>query len=51
MLTLIGVGEYGAYTVDVDTVLDDDVIWRTIINGYPYKTPQEQYIQIYIIEM
>lgn len=36
-----GVGEYGSYSVDVATLLDNEVIWRTIANGYPYKTPQE----------
>ena len=36
-----GVGEYDDYTVDIDAVLDNVQIWRTIINGYPYKTPAE----------
>ena len=36
-----GVGEYDGYTVDIDAVLDNVKIWRTIINGYPYKTPAE----------
>lgn len=36
-----GVGEYDGYTVDIDSVLDNVQIWRTIINGYPYKTPAE----------
>ena len=36
-----GVGEYDGYTVDIDAVLDNVQIWRTIINGYPYKTPAE----------
>ncbi len=36
-----GVGEVGPYDVDVDQVLDNEIIWRTISNGYPYKTPQE----------
>ena len=36
-----GVGEYDSYTVDIEAVLDNVQIWRTIINGYPYKTPAE----------
>ena len=36
-----GVEEYDGYTVDIDAVLDNVQIWRTIINGYPYKTPAE----------
>ena len=36
-----GVGEYDAYTVDIDSVVDDVRIWRTVINGYPYKSAAE----------
>ena len=36
-----GVGEYDGYTVDIDSVVDDERVWRTIINGYPYKSPAE----------
>ena len=36
-----GVGEVDGYTVDIDAVLDNIQVWRTIINGYPYKTPAE----------
>ena len=36
-----GVGEYDAYTVDIDSVVDDVRVWRTIINGYPYKSAAE----------
>lgn len=36
-----GVGEYDSYTVDIESVLDDVRIWRTIINGYPYKSASE----------
>lgn len=36
-----GVGEKDDYTVDIAAVLDDVRIWRTIINGYPYKTPAQ----------
>ena len=30
-----------SYSVNVNTLLTDVKIWRTIINGYPYKTPEE----------
>lgn len=36
-----GVDEEGAYTVKISKLLSDNKIWRTIINGYPYKTPAE----------
>ncbi|MBR6033463.1 MAG: Cys-Gln thioester bond-forming surface protein [Clostridia bacterium] len=36
-----GVGEYGNYTVTVDSLLTDVNLWRVITNGYPYKTPAE----------
>jgi uncharacterized surface anchored protein len=40
-----GVGELDGYTVDVNAsvtdVLGDVRIWRTIINGFPYKTAGE----------
>lgn len=36
-----GVGEYDSYTVDIDSVVDDVRVWRTIINGYPYKSAAE----------
>lgn len=38
---LHGVDEEGAYTVNISKVLEDEVIWRTIINGYPYVTPEK----------
>lgn len=38
---LDGVDEQGNYTVDISKLLDDVRIWRTIINGYPYKTPAQ----------
>lgn len=34
-------GDYDAYTVDIASVIDDVRIWRTIINGYPYKSAKE----------
>lgn len=36
-----GVDEEGAYTVQISKLLSDNRIWRTIINGYPYKTPEQ----------
>lgn len=44
---LKGVGETGVgdYTVNIEKVLDDVRVWRTIINGYPYKTPQEMGVE------
>ena len=36
-----GVGEYDAYSVDIDAVLDNVQIWRVVKNGYPYKTPAQ----------
>lgn len=36
-----GVDEVGDYTVSIDKVLDDVRIWRTIINGFPYKSASE----------
>lgn len=36
-----GVGEVDNYSVDLTQVLDDVRIWRTIINAYPYKSPEQ----------
>lgn len=36
-----GVDEAGSYTVKISELLSDEKIWRTIINGYPYKTPEQ----------
>lgn len=36
-----GVGEYDSYTVDIDSVVDDVRVWRTVINGYPYKSASD----------
>lgn len=38
---LNGVGESGAYSVSINGLLTDVRLWRTITNGYPYKTPQQ----------
>ena len=29
------------YTVDIEKLLDDDAVYRAVINGYPYKTPEQ----------
>ena len=34
-------GEQGEYNVNVTDILKDEKIWRTIINGFPYKSPSE----------
>lgn len=36
-----GVDEEGPYTVKISELLSDNKIWRTIVNGYPYKTPSQ----------
>lgn len=36
-----GVDEAGNYTVKISKLLSDEKIWRTIVNGYPYKTPAQ----------
>ncbi len=33
--------ESGSYSVETLSKLDDNLTWKVIINGYPYKTPQE----------
>lgn len=40
-LELDGATENFSYTVNSDSLITDMEIWRTIINGYPYKTPEE----------
>ena len=32
-----GVGKAGNYSVDVESVMQNDKVWRVIKNGYPYK--------------
>ncbi|MBR6504901.1 MAG: Cys-Gln thioester bond-forming surface protein [Clostridia bacterium] len=39
--SLPGVGENGSYTVSINGVVSNALVWRAIINGYPYKTPAE----------
>ena len=36
-----GVDEDGPYTVTITDLLKDKLIYNTMINGYPYKTPTE----------
>ena len=36
-----GVDELGDYTVSIEKTLDDVRLWRTIINGFPYKSPSQ----------
>ena len=38
---LPGVGEVSNYSVSVNSLVNDVVIWRAVTNGYPYKTPAE----------
>ena len=38
---LHGVGAVESYTVDVDSLLDNNEVWRAVTNGYPYKTASQ----------
>lgn len=38
---LDGATEGVSYKVNMDNLLTNTLVWRTIINGYPYKTPEE----------
>ena len=38
---LQGVGTVSSYTVDVDSLIDNNQVWRAVKNGYPYKSAQE----------
>lgn len=40
-LELEGATEKFSYEVSIDSNISNMEIWRTIINGYPYKTPKE----------
>ena len=40
-LELDGATEDFSYDVNIDNQLTNMEIWRTVINGYPYKTPEE----------
>ena len=37
----IGVGETDSYDVSVEGYITDVMLWRIIINGYPYRAPEE----------
>lgn len=36
-----GVGDVDSYNVNLESLIDDDRIWRTVINGFPYKSAAE----------
>lgn len=36
-----GVDEEGAYTVTINKLLNDKLIYNILLNGYPYKTPSQ----------
>lgn len=36
-----GVNEVGDYTVNIDSVIDREDVWRVIVNGFPYKSASE----------
>ena len=38
---LSGVGEIDTYDVDLTHLMNDYRLWRVVINGYPYKTPEQ----------
>lgn len=38
---LDGVDELGSYSVDLTKILDDEKIYRVIINGFPYKSASQ----------
>ena len=38
---LPGAGKVGPYMLDTEELLEDEKIWKVIINGYPYKTLKE----------
>lgn len=37
----VGTGDVGNYSVTAENKIDDVNVWRTIINGFPYKTISE----------
>ena len=39
--SLPGVGESGSYSVSINGLVSNALVWRAITNGYPYKTPTE----------
>ena len=43
-----GVGEVPDYIVNIDSVINDQRIWRVLTNGYPYKSPEELGVANYL---
>ena len=37
--------EYGVEAADLSQLANNQALWRTLINGFPYKTPQEMGLQ------
>lgn len=37
-LELGGVGEYGSYDVTINESVENPLVWRAVINGYPYQS-------------
>lgn len=42
---LDGVGERGNYSVTIDSVVNNPLVWRAITNGYPYKSLESLGVQ------
>lgn len=38
---LDGVGKRENYSVDVDSIIENEQVWRAVKNGYPYKSAKE----------
>ena len=36
-----GVGTVDNYSVDIDSIIDNNQVWRAVKNGYPYKTAED----------
>ena len=36
-----GVSSSLSYSVDINSVIDNDAVWRVVTNGYPYKTASQ----------
>ena len=36
-----GVGTVDNYSVDIDSLIDNNQVWRAVKNGYPYKTAED----------
>ena len=42
---LDGVGERGNYSVTIDSIVSNPLVWRAITNGYPYKSLESLGVQ------